>query len=68
MELVRSDFEHKESTHEDYRNLQYAELSMLELYYNISRRNCSSDNYEEMEVDTGSLYQKLAQSLYTCIR
>ena len=42
---------------------------MLELYYNFFDRFCDVDKFEELEMDTNSLYLALAQeNLYDCIR
>ena len=42
---------------------------MLELYYNFSTRFCGVKNFEELEMDTDSLYLALAEKeLEDCIR
>ena len=42
---------------------------MLELYYNFFDRFCDVDKFEELEMDTDSLYLALAhENLYDCIR
>ena len=42
---------------------------MLELYYNFFDKFCHVDNFEELEMDTDSLYSALAhENLYDCIR
>ena len=41
--------------------LQYAKLRVLELYYNFFRKFCDSDKYEELEMDTDSLYLALSE-------
>ena len=42
---------------------------MLELYYNFFDRFCNVDKFEELEMDTDSLYLALAhENLYDCIR
>ena len=33
---------------------------MLELYYNFFKKFCDTDNYEELEMDTDSLYLALS--------
>ena len=44
-------------------------LRMLELYYNFFDRFCDVDKFEELEMDTDSLYLALAhENLYDCIR
>ena len=40
--------------------LQYAKLRMLELYYNFFEIFCDKSKYEELEMDTDSLYLSLA--------
>ena len=48
--------------------MQYAKLRMLELYYNFFKEFCDEDKYEEMEMDTDSLYLALSEkTLYDCI-
>ena len=47
----------------------YAKLRMLELYYNFFDRFCDVDNFEELEMDTDSIYLALAhENLYNCFR
>ena len=49
--------------------LQYAKLRMLELYYNFFTRFCDVNRFEELEMDTDSLYLALAEKeLEGCIR
>ena len=36
---------------------------MLELYYNFFKKNCDNDKYEELELDTDSLYLALSENL-----
>ena len=42
-------------------NLQYAKLRRLELYYNFFNKFCDIDKYEELEMDTDSLYLDLSE-------
>ena len=42
-------------------NLQYAKLRMLELYYNFFKKICDTEKYEELEMDTDSLYLALSE-------
>ncbi len=49
--------------------LQYAKLRMLELYYNFFVRYCEPNLYEEIEMDTDSLYLALGkENIEECIR
>ena len=42
---------------------------MLELYYNFFDKFCDVNKFEELEMDTDSLYLALAEEiLYDCIR
>ena len=41
---------------------QYAKLRMLELYYNFFTRFCDLNKFEELEMDTDSLYLALAEN------
>ena len=48
---------------------QYAKLRMLELYYNFFERFCEVNKFEELELDTDSLYLAPSEKeLYDCIR
>ena len=48
--------------------LQYAKLRMLELYYNFFHKYCDENKFEELEIDTDSLYLALAEdNLDNCI-
>ena len=49
--------------------LQYAKLRRLELYYNFSARFSDVNKFEELEMDTDSLYLPLAvKELEGCLR
>ena len=56
VELVISKIEHREPIKVGFFILQYAKLRMLELYYKFSDRFCEADKFEELEMDTDSLY------------
>ena len=44
-------------------------LRMLELYYNFFNEFCDVNKFEELEMDTDSLYLALAEEkLYDCIK
>ena len=49
--------------------LQYAKLRKLELYYNFFDELCDVNKFEELEMDTDSLYLALCkENLYDCIK
>ena len=69
VELAKAQIEHKEPIIVGFFILQYAKLRMLELYYNFFTRFCDVNNFEELEMDTDSLYLALAEKeLEDCIR
>ena len=69
VELAKAQIEHKEPTIVEFFILQYAKLRMLELYYNFFTRFCDVNKFEELEMDTDSLYLALAEKeLEDCIR
>ena len=61
VELVKSEIEHREPIIVGFFILQYAKLRMLELYYNFFKKFCDTDKYEELEMDTDSLYLALSE-------
>ena len=61
VELVKSEIEHRELIIVGFFVLQYAKLRMLELYYNFFKKFCDSEKYEELEIDTDSLYLALLE-------
>ena len=61
VELVKSEIEHREPIIVVFFILQYAKLRMLELYYNFFKKFCDTDKYEELEMDTDSLYIALSE-------
>ena len=61
VELVKSEIEHREPIIVGFFILQYAKLRMLELYYNFFKSVCDTDKYEELEMDTDSLYLALSE-------
>ena len=68
VELVKAQIEHKEPTIVWFFILQYATLRKLELYYNFCTRFCDVNKFEELEMDTDSLYLALAEKdLEDCI-
>ena len=60
VELVESEIEHREPIIVGFFILQCAKLRMLELYYNFFKKFCDTDKYEELEMDTDSLYLALS--------
>ena len=61
VELVKLEIEHREPIIVGYFILQYAKLRMMELYYNFFKKFCDTDKYEELEMDTDSLYLALSE-------
>ena len=67
VELAKAEIEHREPIIVFI--LQYAKLRMLELHYNFLERFCDVSKFEELEMDTDSLYLALSEKeLYDCIR
>ena len=65
VELVKSTVEHRDPIIVGFFILQYAKLRMLELYYNFFDKICDVQKFEELEMDTDSLYLALAhENLY----
>ena len=60
VELVKSGIEHREPIIVGYFIFQNAQLRMLELYYNFFKKFCDTEKYEELEMDTDSLYLALS--------
>ena len=68
VKLVKAEIEHKEPIIVGFFILQYAKLRMLKLYYNFFERFCDVNKFEELEMDTDSLYLALSEKeLYDCI-
>ena len=61
VELAKADIEHKEPILVGFFILQHAKLQMLDLYYNFFTRFCDVNKFEELEMDTDSLYLALAE-------
>ena len=69
VELVKAEIKHREPINVGFFNLQYAKLRMLELYYNFLKQYRDESKFEELEMDTDSLYLALAENDITdCIR
>ena len=61
IELVKTEVEHREPIIVGFFILQYAKLRILELYYNFFKKFCDTEKYEELEIDTDSLYLALSE-------
>ena len=61
VELVKSEIEHREPIIVGFFILLYAKMRMLEHYYNSLKKFCDTDKYEELEMDTDSLYLALSE-------
>ena len=69
VELVKAQIEHREPIIVGFFILQYAKLRMLELYYNFFQKYCDQNKFEELEMDTDSLYLALAENnIPDCIK
>ena len=69
MELLKSTIEHREPIIVGFFILQYAKLRMLDFYYNFFDKFCDVNKFEELEMDTDSLYMALAEeNFYDCIQ
>ena len=60
VELVKTENEHREPIIVGFFILLYAKLRILELYYIFVKRFRDSEKYEELEMDTDSLYLALS--------
>ena len=61
VELVETEIQHREPIIVGFFILQYAKLRRLELYYNFFKKFYDTDKYEELEMDTDSLYLALSE-------
>ena len=61
VELVKSEIEHRKPVIVVFFRLQYTKLRTLELYYKLFKKFCVTEIYEELEMDTDSLYLSLAE-------
>ena len=69
VELAKAEIELREPIIVGFFILQYAKLRMLELYYNFFQSFCDVNKFEELEMDTDSLYLALSErELCDCIR
>ena len=60
MELVKFTIEHRQPIIVGFFILQYAELRMLEMFYNFFDKFRDVSKFEELEMDTDFLYLALA--------
>ena len=61
VKLVKSEIEHREPIIVGFFILQYAQLRVLELYYVFFKKFRYTEIYEELEMDTDSLYLALLE-------
>ena len=61
VELVKSDIEHRGPILVGFFILQYAKLRMFLLYYTFFKKFCDTEKYEELQMDTDSLYLALSE-------
>ena len=61
VELAKTQIEHKEPIIVGSFVRQYAKLQMLELYYDFFTKFCNVNKFEDLEMDTDSLYLALAE-------
>ena len=61
VELVKPEIEHRKPLIVGFSILQYAKQRMLELYYIFFKKFCDTERYEELEMDTDSLYLALSE-------
>ena len=69
VDFAKAEIEHRELVIVGFFKLQYAQLRMLELYYSFFERFCDVNKFEELKMDTDSLYLALSEKeLYDCLR
>ena len=69
VELAKAEIEHRKPIIVGFFILQYAKIRMLELYYNFFEEFCDVNKFEDLEMDTDSLYLAPSEKeLYDCIR
>ena len=64
VELVKPEIEHREPIIVGFSILQYVKQRNLELYYKFFKKFCDTDKYEELEMDTDSLYLALSEKKF----
>ena len=65
-ELVKAQVEQKETFIVGFFILQYAKLRRLELHYNFFTKLCDVNKFEELAMDTVSLYLVPAEKEHEC--
>ena len=69
VELAMAEIEHRKPIIVGFFIVQYAKLRMLELCYNFFERLFDVNNFEDIEMDTDSLYLALPEKyLCNCIQ
>ena len=69
VELLKSTIKLREPIIVGFFIIQYAKLRMSKLYYNFFNKFCDVSIFEELEMDTDSLYLAPAEEiLYECIQ
>ena len=63
VELAKAEIEHRQPIIVGFFILKCAKLRMLELYYNFFERFCDVNKYEQLEMDTESLYLALSEKV-----
>ena len=63
-ELVKLEIEHREAIIVGFFILKYAKQRILELCYNFFKKFCDADKFEELEMDTSSLYLSLLEEIF----
>ena len=61
MEHVKSEIQHKELIVDGFFIPKYAKFTTLELYSTFIEKYCDGTKFEELEIDTGSLYQAMSE-------
>ena len=61
VEIAKAQIEHKEPFIIAFINVQYVKLRMLKLYHKILTKFCDVNRFEELEMDTCSLYRAVAE-------
>ena len=63
VDLANAEIEHREPIIVGFFILQNAKLRLLELYYNFFERVCDVNKFEELDMDTYSLYLVLSEKV-----
>ena len=61
VELAKAEIEHREPIIVGFFILQYAKLGMLELSYNFFEKFCDVNKFEQLDMDTDSLFLALSE-------